>query len=319
MHSASGRIGLTICLAALVMIASPSCSKEDRAQEPQGTAGSQIDVERVVELAKENVEKLRLSIPAARETQLEILGARPSPVTGLVELDVRVSREGRTAVRRLLISPDLKFVVRGLVVPVGKVPRVRIVMENVTLEGAATRGKADAPVTIVEYSDFQCPFCRQSQPMLERALREYEGKVKLVFKHLPLRGHAWALDAALLSECVRLQDPGPEVFWRLHDFYFDSGTALRQNTILEATVDFLKGEEIDGAKLTKCYQDQETADRVRQDMDESRVIGVKGTPAFLVNDVLLSGALAYDVLNAVIMEELGHDWLEDGMDLKKTS
>jgi protein-disulfide isomerase len=242
---------------------------------------------------------------ASRETRIEILGAEPSLMPGLVDLKMGVSREGRTAVRRVTATPDLKYVIRGAVLPLGKIPRVRVEMENVALEGVPTRGKPEAPVTLVEYADFQCAFCRGVQPQIDRVLRDYEGKVKVVFKHFPLPSHAWATDSALLSECARRQKP--ELFWKLHDYYFKNSGEISRENILEMTQKVLEGEEIDRSAFNKCYLDRDTAEQVRADLNEGKVVGVRGTPAFLINDIFISGSVPYEILNAIIREELGED------------
>jgi len=291
-----------ISLALLTLLSVSGCSKQQDQQDVEKTA-AQPDVSRTIELAKQNLSKLRLNLGAPQETEIEFLGGRPSPVPGIVELKLRVKREDRTAIRTVNVTSDLKYVLSGIIVPLGQVPRLRVRRENIDLTNVASRGRPDAPITIVEYADFQCVYCRASQESIDQALREYEGKVRLVFKHYPLDAHPWAGDAALLSECARRQKP--EVFWKLHDFYFEnSGGATREN-ILEKTQEALKGEGIDIEKLNKCYLEKEAGPVIKKSLDEGRSIGVRGTPAFVVNDVFLSGVIPYPVLNAIILEELG--------------
>ncbi len=298
-----------VWLIALVLALTPGCSKEEDPSKTGEKAQDSVDVSGTIALAEKNMEKLRLNLVATRDTKIEILGARPGPIPGLVELKMRASREGRTAIRRVMVSSDFAYVVQGIVVPVGKVPRQRVEMENVDLKGAPVRGNPDAPVTIVEYSDFQCPFCSASQPALERIMKEYEGKVKLVFKHYPLEMHPWALDAAIISECARMQKP--DVFWKLHDHLFARPAQITTENILEETIKLLGPDGIDAERLTKCHLEQETAPAIHKDLDEGQVIGVVGTPVFLINDVFLSGNTQFEILDAIVKEEMGHDWLQD--------
>jgi len=291
-----------ILLALLTLLSVSGCSKQQDQQDVEKTA-AQPDVSRTIALAKQNLSKLRLNLGAPQETEIEFLGVRPSPVPGIVELKLRVTRDDRTAIRIVNVTPDLKYVLSGIIVPLGRVPRLRVQRENIDLKNAASRGKSDAPVTIVEYADFQCAFCRAAQESLDRALREYEGKVRLVFKHYPLKSHPWAADAALLSECTRRQKA--EAFWKLHDFYFENSGGMTRDNILEKTQEVLKGEGIDVVKLNKCYLEQEMGPVLKKSLDEGKSIGVRGTPAFVVNDVFLSGAIPYPILNAIILEELG--------------
>lgn len=302
---------LVLCLAML-----PACSGEESGERAKAPAGDgqatveTVDMDAVVEKARNSVERLRLTLAAGRDTKIEILGASPGQIPGIVVLDVRVTREGRTAKRLVPVTPDLKYVIAGAILPLGKIPRQRVLLENVDTTNAAARGSADAEITIVEYSDFQCPYCRAMQPLLARALREYEGKLRLVYKHFPLRIHEWAWDGSLMAECARKQNS--KLFWKLHDYYYSESEKITRDNVLSMTQEALGGEEIDIKAFTKCYLDEEFGDYVRKSIDEGRSIGVAGTPVFLVNDVFLSGAFAYEILNAVILEELGEDWLDEG-------
>jgi len=312
MRKFSGKVSLALCFALGVLVSTQGCSgkKEEGDAPAQGGASlSQAQVDQTVALAKQNLDKLRLNVVVSRETRMEIVGAKPSPVPGLVELKIKVSREDREAIRKLHVSPDLKNVVVGRVLHLGEVPRVRVEMENVDLKDAPMKGDPKAPVTLVEYSDFQCPFCRAAQRSITRIMQEYEGKVKLVYRHYPLGIHVWAARAAMLSECVRKQKPA--LFWKLHDFYYSNTQRLDRDNILAKTQEQVKADGVDIDKLNKCFLEQETAPLIKKSMDEGKKIGVRGTPVFLVNDVFLSGNQPYAVLNAIILEELGHDWSKD--------
>jgi protein-disulfide isomerase len=294
-------------LAVLPLFGITGCSERGK-PEPAAPAASSVDLEQTMEIARKEIDKIRFNMSASRDTKIEVVNAKPSPVPGLVELRLKVSLEDRTAVRKVTVTPDLKYVIIGQVVKLGQIPRMRVDTENVDFENSPVRGTGKQ-VTIVEYSDFQCPYCRASQENIERALREYDGKVRLVYKHFPLKMHPWAGDASLLSECARLQKP--ELFWKLHDYYYKNTQRLTRENILKMTQEQVKGDGIDMDKFNKCYLEQEVAPKIKKDLDEGRSIGVRGTPAFIVNDVFLSGAVPYPVLNAIILEELGHDWTKD--------
>lgn len=302
MKSRSWRTVAAPSLTVLALLVVPACSKQEATSGDKIAQVSQAEVAKTVELAKKNVEKLRFNMMASPETKIEVLDARPSEIAGLVELKLRVSKEDRTAIRRVPVTTDLRYLIIGKVTRLGEIPRLRVETENLHLKDAPVRGNPSAPITIVEYADFQCAFCRAMEPQVQRALNEYEGRVKVVFRHYPLRGHSWAFDAALLSECARRQKP--ELFWNLHDFYY-SATGITRDNILAKTQEQLKPQKMDIDKLNKCYLEQETAPIIKQALDEGKSIGVRGTPAFVVNDVFMSGSKPYEVLNAIILEELG--------------
>jgi protein-disulfide isomerase len=312
MHPFRGRTALALGLALGTMVFAQACSKKSEKSEEQAPAGaavSQADIEKTVGIAKEKLDRLRFNLGLARETKIEVLGGVPARLPGFVELRLRVAREDRTAVRHVTVTPDMQFVILSRPLHLGEIPRPRVDLANVDTKGAPERGAANAPVTIVEYSDFQCPYCRASQEMLHQVLQEYEGKVKLVYRHYPLSIHPWAQDAALLSVCARRQKP--EVFWKLHDFYYANSQGMSRDNILARTQEQVKGDGIDINRLNKCYLDQETAPIIKKSLDEGKIIGIRGTPVFLVNDVFMSGAQPYPVMSAIILEELGHDWTKD--------
>ena len=142
-------------------------------------------------------------------------------------------------------------------------------------EGTPVRGAPMAAVTIVEYSDFQCPFCGRAYPILERALAAYEGKVKLVFKHYPLTGHSRALPAAKAAEAARLQGK----FWEMHDLLFEHQDKLEDSD--------LKGyAQSLGLDMQRFEQDMESAvvaERIEADQLEGRALAVDATPAIFVD------------------------------------
>jgi protein-disulfide isomerase len=177
------------------------------------------------------------------------------------------------------------------------------VMQKISLKGEAMKGKPDAKVTIVEYSDFQCPFCsRGYQTMENQVLKEYGDKVRFVYKNFPLPMHPWAEPAAVAVECALQQKP--EAYWKLYDLYFQSQKDITLQNLKDKSIEALKDSGIDTGKFTECLDGKKTIDMVKADMAEGQSVGVNGTPAFLINGRLLSGALPFEQFKAVIDDEL---------------
>ena len=162
------------------------------------------------------------------------------------------------------------------------------------------RGNPKAPVTIVEYSDFECPFCSRIHPTLERLVAE-SNDVKWVYRHLPLTSiHPRALAASVASECVA-DLSGNDAFWSFTDTLFENQRAL-STELYEATASSL-GVDLD--KFRKCLDSQKIAQDVRDDMAEAERIGGRGTPFSVVVTasgelVPLSGALPYETFKAIV-------------------
>lgn len=159
-----------------------------------------------------------------------------------------------------------------------------------------SRGPENAPVTIVEFSDFQCPFCSRAIESVEKVMETYPGKVRLVFRQFPLDFHPQAQKAAEASLCAA--DQGK--FWELHDLMFQNQQALQVDQLKE----YAKTVGLDAEKFNKCLESGEKAAQVAADMEAGKKAGVRGTPAFFINGVFLNGAVPFEEFKKVIDEEL---------------
>ena len=166
----------------------------------------------------------------------------------------------------------------------------------VDLEEVRQRGPLDAPVTIVEFSDFQCPFCLKVQPVLSELREEYEDRIRWVFKDLPLTDiHPEAVRAAQAARCAGEQDK----FWeyRAKLFEQDLFTDATYTEVAEAT-------EVDPEPLMECLNSGKYQRPVSIEASEGRNLGIEGTPAILVNGILMTGARAIENYRSVIDSEL---------------
>lgn len=171
-------------------------------------------------------------------------------------------------------------------------------MFEVNVGDAPFKGGADAKVTIVEFSDFQCPFCSKGAVILTELEKKYGNKVKIAFKHYPLPFHAQARVAAEASMCVNEQ--GPKLFWKMHDAMFADQTKLDKDNLV-ATAKKIGAKEAD---FKTCLESGKFKTRIDADVAEGGKIGIKSTPTFFVNGKLISGAQPVEVFSEVIDEEL---------------
>jgi protein-disulfide isomerase len=158
------------------------------------------------------------------------------------------------------------------------------------------KGPEGAPVTIVEFSDFECPFCKRIHPTLQQVMETYDGQVRFVYRHLPLVNiHPSAMKAAEASMCADAQGR----FWDMHDALFEgSGLAVAS---LKATAAEIG---LDTEAFAQCLDSGEYADEVSTDMAAARELGIGGTPALFINGRYMSGAQPYDAIARVIDDEL---------------
>jgi protein-disulfide isomerase len=177
---------------------------------------------------------------------------------------------------------------------------------EVATEGEPTLGPSNAPITIVEFSDFQCPYCRQAQSTVKRIMAEYEGKSKLVFRDFPLRNiHPLAQKAAEAAQCAAEQ----QKFWPYHDKLFTS-TNLQMDELKK----FAQELELNLAQFTTCLDSGKSAAGIDTDMQAGQQAGVNATPTFFVNGSPLSGAASYERF-----KELVDAALEQGQSTQRTN
>lgn len=155
------------------------------------------------------------------------------------------------------------------------------------------RGAFDASVTLVEFSDFECPFCERHYPTLNKILSDYQGKVRLVYKHFPLSFHPNSQKAAEASECANEQGK----FWQYHDKLFENQTS---GFSLDKFKQWAKDLKLNTNKFNDCLDSSKYAQKVQADYQEGASKSVNGTPATFVNGQLVSGALPYESFKQII-------------------
>jgi predicted DsbA family dithiol-disulfide isomerase len=163
-----------------------------------------------------------------------------------------------------------------------------------------SRGPGDAAVTIVEFSDFQCPYCRQQAVTLRRVLEAYPHDVRLVFLDFPLSAHPDARNAAQAAGCAGEQGQ----FWAMHDLLFTHQDALSPDDLRQ----YAQKVGVDGAKFDECMKSGRRGRGIDETVRFGEEVGVDGTPALFVNGRPLAGAVSYAELKQTIDEELSsHD------------
>jgi len=170
-------------------------------------------------------------------------------------------------------------------------PRVQI-----SLKDAPIRGNAGAPVTLVEFADFECPYCQVAHPLVDKVRNEFGDKVAFAFKDLPLPNHANAQKAAEAAHCAGAQGK----YWEYYDVLF-----TQKQLDVAKLKEHARGLKLNGDAFNQCLDSGGQAARVKTDLTEAQALAIPGTPAFFVNGRLLNGAVTYEILRKAIQEELG--------------
>jgi protein-disulfide isomerase len=168
-------------------------------------------------------------------------------------------------------------------------------------EGRVIFGNKNAPITIVEFSDFECPYCSRGHKTIEEVRKEYGDKVRIVFKHLPLEFHPQALPAARYFEAIARQDHGKAE--KFHNMMFDNQKEMASKG--EAYMkDAAKKLGMDMKKLEADLKDASLMKRIDADRAEAEKFGFSGTPGFLINGVSLRGAYPFPEFKKIIDRHL---------------
>jgi protein-disulfide isomerase len=168
---------------------------------------------------------------------------------------------------------------------------------TVSTEGDPSIGPDDAPVTIVEFSDYQCPFCQSwYQETFGQLMANYPGQIRFVYRDLPLPGHPESLPAAEAANCAGEQN----AYWKFHDALFSGQFNLGRDAYEQYATDL----GLDLAIFTACLDDHRTQAEVKADAADATRLGLSGTPSFVINGRILIGAVPYEDFKTIIDEEL---------------
>ena len=170
---------------------------------------------------------------------------------------------------------------------------------DVKVGDAPVLGNSKAKVTLVEYSDFQCPYCAKGSKIMHELKKKYGDKVQVAFKNFPLPFHKQAKGAALAGLCANEQ--GKNYFWKLHDYMFDNQGKLDSNNLKKIAGSF---QGFDGGKFNDCVDKNKYMAKIESDIQEGQSLGVKSTPTFFLNGKIINGALPVEEFSKMIDNEL---------------
>lgn len=285
----------TVVLAVLFAV---SCGDTKRTDEASSGPPASDDVisQRVIEYFRKTVTTPGLEFKVGKLEDSEMPGWRKG------NLQVALGQQSQDVA--FYVTRDGHYLFRGDAVDLTVDP-LHQVMSKIKLDGQPERGPKDAKVTIVEYSDFQCPFCARVYTTFEgQVMKEYGDKVRFVFKNFPLTSiHPWAEDAALASECAYQQ--GNDRFWAMYDGLFTKQSEINKENVREKAGAIAKDAGMDVGQLEQCVEARAAMDAVKADESEATALGINSTPTFFVNGRRLSGAQTYESFKQLIEQELG--------------
>jgi len=239
------------------------------------------------ELQKKIEKYIRHIYAFGPEVKLTIPEPKDSEIAGLLVTNVELtSGEGHDNAR-MYVSKDGTYLFRGDVSDMSKDP-LSETRAKLDLKNAPSVGSPTAPVTVVEFADFECPVCRQLHEQLRTLLPNYP-QVKFYFKDFPIEQiHPWAKTAALAGRCAYMQNP--KSFWKLYDGFYDSQDLVSAANVWDKAVDFAGQAGLDQAAFKSCLASPEAAAAVAASVGNAKTVEVTSTPTVFINGRRVVGA-----------------------------
>jgi protein-disulfide isomerase len=225
---------------------------------------------------------------------------------GFLDVTVHLSYNNTTPPPlHYFMSKDGKKIFRAEVYDINKSP-FQANLDKLDVKGAPSLGQPNAPVTVVVFSDFQCPMCRQEADVIHRQILEaFPTQVHIYFRDFPLESlHNWARPAAVAGRCVYKQNP--EAFWQYHDWIYDNQTYIGLDNLNSKLQEFATAKGLDGMQLSRCIESKATDAEVKASMAIGSSLSLNSTPTIFVNGRRIDGAVPWENLQVLIKEELDH-------------
>jgi protein-disulfide isomerase len=229
----------------------------------------------------------------------KVLEIKPAEAEGLAEVTVTVSNAQGKQNQKLYVTADGHHAVVGDIIPFGAHPfdAARDTLQK-GITGPAL-GPADVPVTIVEFSDLQCPYCKQAQPTIDKLLSE-EKNARLVFQNFPLPSHNWAAKGSDYADCVA--KTSSEAFWKFMHSVYDGQADITAENADEKLTAMAEQAGVKGSEVAKCAATPETAGRVQHSIALGASVDVSSTPTLFINGRKISNVsgVPYDLLKSLV-------------------
>ncbi|HEY6305708.1 MAG TPA: thioredoxin domain-containing protein [Candidatus Angelobacter sp.] len=283
--------GISLSLILFLALIGPGC-KAQNSNDP-GVVSPEITHRIQTEV------RARYNVPP--QVTISISGLKPSEVPGFELIVVTFSEGSHSSSHDFLLSKDRRTLAR-----LEKIDISQDLMSKIAVQGRPVRGNANAKVTIINYDDFQCPFCsRMHQSLFPGLLQAYGDKVRFIYKDYPLvEIHPWAMHAAVNANCLGEQNGG--AYWDFADYVHANQKAIAGRSHEEAfanldhaAIEQATKHQLDLEKVRACIKKQDDA-AVRASMAEGDKIGVDSTPTLFINGERISGVAPDEQLRAIV-------------------
>src|ERR1041385_4175815 len=228
----------------------------------------------------------------------KITSIKPSPVPGVAEVNVLISGPQGQGGQKFFVSSDGKHAVVGEIIPFGKHPFEEARRQLRSKANGPARGPANAPVLLVEFSDLQCPHCKEANPTIEKLLSE-NSNIRFVFQSFPLPSHNWAEKAAEYADCVaRVSN---DAFWKFIASVYAAQSDITAENADQKLAELATQAGVKGTEIAACAATPEAQSRVQASVNLGQSLDVNSTPTLFINGRPVGiGPNNYDVLKKLV-------------------
>ncbi|MDB5603391.1 MAG: oxidoreductase, partial [Bradyrhizobium sp.] len=228
---------------------------------------------------------------------------KPASIPGLKEVDVHMSFQGRSQDEIFYASADGKQMLYGKVFDIAASP-FKADLEKIHTDLSPSFGTPTAPLTIVLYSDFQCPACKEeAKTIRENVAKDYPTQVRVYLKDFPLEQiHPWAKPGAIAGRCVYRQTPA--AFWDYYDWAYEHQTDITPENLKDKVLEFAKTKNLDTLQLGRCMDTKATEAEVAKSQAEGAALKIDQTPTLFINGRRIPGSIPWQNLKQLIDAEL---------------
>jgi protein-disulfide isomerase len=278
---AIGNLRARFSQCAIALLAGVVLTGVSLAQTQGAASGSNAPVQKKVE------DFLRYYFALGPDVQVTVGAPKELGSSGLSELPVEVKTQDGSDNVKMYLTKDGRFLLRGDLEDLTKDPLAETVAKIQT-KGSPVLGNSNAPITIVEFADFECPVCRNLHDTLRGILPKYP-QVKLIFKDYPIDSlHPWARTAALAGRCAYQQDPS--AFWKMYDQIYDNQDLITAGDVYQRVQDYAAKSGLNTDAMKSCLASPEAAEAVKANQANGELVEVHSTPTLFVNGRKLVGA-----------------------------
>ncbi len=283
------------------MLATGARAQQAQSTTPTSTAAALSPTQKNIEAYLRHLYAFGTDVP------ISVGPPKETVVEGLMETTIKVTIGENKETVKFYVSKDGKYLFRGEMSDLTKDPLAET-RAQIQSKDAPALGDPKAAVTLVEYSDFECPVCRSLHDVLRGMLPNYAGKVRVVFKDFPLEQlHPWARTAAIAGRCAYQQDPA--AFWKMYDLIYDNQEIISAGNAWTKMMDYAGQSRLDADAFKTCMASPEAGEAVNASRANGQLLDVNSTPTVFVNGRRMVGADAH-LLEQYINYEL--DQLKTG-------